>query len=294
MNRIIPHLWYDKEAREAAELYVSVIPDSSIRKVNTIRNTPSGDCDIVSFELAGQNFMAISAGPLFKFTPAISFQVRCSSFREVDAMWGKLSKNGSVMMELGAYQFSERFGWCADRFGLSWQIMHAPASEIGQRITPFLMFVGANCGKAEEASHFYTSVFHNSKFTVQARHGKNGAPEKEGTIQYGRVTLEHMEFAVMDSALPHPFALNEAISFLVNCESQKEIDYYSGKLSSVPEAEVCGWVKDRYGVSWQISPAVLDTMLSDKDPQRVDRVTEAFLQMKRFDLKKLQDVFDGK
>jgi predicted 3-demethylubiquinone-9 3-methyltransferase (glyoxalase superfamily) len=291
MSRIISHLWYDKEAREAAELYVSAFPDSRITNVNVLHNTPSGDCDIVSFILSGREFMAISAGPYFKFNPSISFQVKCATKEEVDELWQKLSPEGSALMELGSYPFSERFGWLGDRFGLSWQLMYDPATSGVPRISPFLLFVGKACGKAEEAVNFYASIFRNSKATVLSRYGKQEAPEKEGTVRTALVTLDGVEFGAMDSAHGHAFAFNEAISFLVNCETQQEIDYYWEKLSADPASEQCGWVKDKYGVSWQIHSSRLGAMLLDKNPKKVDSVTRAFLTMKKFDLRQLEDAY---
>ncbi|HYA92231.1 MAG TPA: VOC family protein [Thermodesulfobacteriota bacterium] len=153
-QKIVPHLWFDKEAREAANFYCSVFPESRITSITTLHDTPSGDCDVVSFTLSGQPFMAISAGPLFKF--------------------------------------------------------------------------------------------------------------------------------------------NESISFMVYCDTQEEIDYYWEKLSTVPEAEQCGWLKDKYGLSWQIVPTVMDKMMQDQNPERLARVTQAFLKMKKFDLAALQRAYDGK
>ena len=152
--RIVPHLWYNNEAKEAAAFYCALFPDSKITNITTIHDTPSGDCDIVSFSLSGQAFMAISAGPLFKF--------------------------------------------------------------------------------------------------------------------------------------------NEAISFIVYCDSQQEIDYYWQRLSAVPEAEQCGWLKDKYGLSWQVVPTVMNDMLRNQDPAKVARVTQAFLKMKKFDIAALQKAYDGK
>ncbi len=154
MQKITPHLWFDKEAKEAAKFYTAVFPDSKITNVTTLHNTPSGSVDVVSFELSGQPFMAISAGPLFKF--------------------------------------------------------------------------------------------------------------------------------------------NESISFIVNCKDQKEIDYYWEKLSAVPESEQCGWLKDKYGLSWQIVPAALDEMMSKGTPEQIARVTQAFLKMKKFDTAKLKQAYEGK
>jgi predicted 3-demethylubiquinone-9 3-methyltransferase (glyoxalase superfamily) len=152
-QKIVPHLWYDKEAKEAAQFYCSVFPDSKVTNVTTIRDTPSGDCDVVSFTLLGQPFMAISAGPLFQF--------------------------------------------------------------------------------------------------------------------------------------------NESISFMVNCDTQEEIDRYFARLSAVPQAEQCGWLKDKYGLSWQIVPTVMDEMMRDKDPEKVARVVQAFLPMKKFDIAALKRAYEG-
>jgi predicted 3-demethylubiquinone-9 3-methyltransferase (glyoxalase superfamily) len=129
MEKIRPHLWFDKEAVEAAEFYCSTFPNSRVTNVTTLHGTPSGDTDIVSFDLLGQSFMAISAGPLFKFTPAVSFLVSCGTKEEVDSLWKELSEGGAALMPLDSYPFSERYGWTEDRFGLSWQIMLAGEGE---------------------------------------------------------------------------------------------------------------------------------------------------------------------
>jgi predicted 3-demethylubiquinone-9 3-methyltransferase (glyoxalase superfamily) len=202
-------------------------------------------------------------------------------------------------MELGEYPFSEKFGWTQDRYGLSWQVIFAGKSEIKQRFTPALLFVGDVCGKTEEAINFYTSVFSArdrqgaSRVDSLVRYGKGEEPDKEGTVKYAAFTLHGQEFGAMDSAHEHQFAFNEAISFIVNCETQEEIDYYWDKLSAVPEAEQCGWLKDRFGVSWQIAPTAMDEMLRSGTPEQIDRVTQAFLPMKKFDLAKLREAFEG-
>jgi predicted 3-demethylubiquinone-9 3-methyltransferase (glyoxalase superfamily) len=151
-QKIVPHLWFDKEAKEAARFYCSVFPESQVTSITKLHDTPSGECDVVSFTLSGQSFMAISAGPLFKF--------------------------------------------------------------------------------------------------------------------------------------------NESISFIVNCDTQEEINYYWEQLSAVPEAEQCGWLKDQFGLSWQIVPAILDEMMQDEDPERVARVTQAFLKMKKFDVVALHAAYN--
>src|SRR3954471_1766337 len=122
MQTITPHLWFDKEAKEAAEFYVSIFPNSKITHTSQIKNTPSGDCDIVSFELNGQPFMAISAGPYFKFNEAISFLIPCDSQEEIDHYWSKLSADPKA----------EQCGWCKDKYGVSWQIT---SSNMGEYMT---------------------------------------------------------------------------------------------------------------------------------------------------------------
>ncbi len=293
MQKIIPHLWYDKEAKEAAELYTSLIPGSKITNVTTIHDTPSGDCDVVSFELAGQKFMALSGGPAFKLNPSISFHVKCATKDEVEHIWNKLVEGGTVLMPLGSYPFSEKYGWLQDKYGLSWQIIYAGGRPIAQKITPVLTFTGNVCGKTEEAIKLYTSMFPKSDIQFVQRYGQNQEPDKEGTVQYAHFTLGGQEFGAMDSAREHKFNFNEAISFIVECEDQKEVDYFWEKLSAVPESEQCGWLKDKFGVSWQIQPTIMNDMMTKGTPEQIARVTQAFLKMKKFDIAALKKAFEG-
>ena len=294
MQKITPHLWFDKEALEAANLFISTFPNSKVKNTTMLHNTPSGSVDIVNFELLGLEFQAISAGPLFKFNPSISFHVTCKTKEEVDEIWKKLSHGGQVLMELGAYPFSERYGWLQDKYGLSWQIIYSSGEQVKHKITPVIMFVGSVCGKAEEAVNFWTSIFPEAKVNAILHFGKGEEPDKEGTLKYGSFSLFGQEFGAMDSAHEHPFTFNEAIPFIVNCDTQEEINYYWEKLSAVPEAEQCGWLKDKYGFSWQVVPSGMDEMLRGDDRERIDRVTQAFLVMKKLDIAKLQEAYDGK
>jgi predicted 3-demethylubiquinone-9 3-methyltransferase (glyoxalase superfamily) len=291
MQKITPHLWFDKEAQEAAGLYTSIFQDSAIKNTTTLHNTPSGTVELVTIQLLGFEFRLLSAGPLFQFNPAISFLVACDQKEEVDALWSELSNQGSVLIELGEYPFSERYGWTQDRYGVSWQVMFMGERKIQQRITPTLVFTGDQCGKAGEAINFYTSLFHNAKVSHILRYGKEEEPDKEGTIKHAGFVLEGESFAAMESARAHNFNFNEAISFLVRCATQDEIDDYWAKLSAEGSAGQCGWLKDRYGLSWQIVPALMDEMLQDKDAAKLASVTEAFLQMKKFDIAKLKEAY---
>ena len=293
-QKLTPHLWFDKEAKEAAHFYTSVFSDSKITNVMTLRDTPSGDCDVVSFEIAGQSFMAISAGPLFKFNPSVSFIISVDKKEDVDALWEKLSEGGEALMPLDSYPFSERFGWIQDKFGVSWQlILPGAEGDWRPRVVPSLMFVGKNCGRTEEAINFYTSVFKDSKVGQMVRYGPNQDPDKEGTIIFADFMLENQWFAAMDSAREHNFTFNEAISLIVSCNTQEEIDYYWKQLSAIPEAEQCGWLKDKYGLSWQISPTVMEGMMRSGSREQIARVTQAFLKMKKFNIAELQRAYDS-
>lgn len=196
-------------------------------------------------------------------------------------------------MDIGAYPFSERYGWIQDKYGLSWQLMFFGGNVINQRITPTLMFVGKVAGKAEEAINFYVSIFHNASVNDILRYGKNEEPDVEGTIKHASFTLEGQEYAAMDSAREHNFTFNEAISLMVHCETQEEIDYYWDRLSADPKAERCGWLKDKYGLSWQVVPNIMNEMMKDTDEKRKARVTEAFLKMKKFNIEALKKAYRG-
>jgi predicted 3-demethylubiquinone-9 3-methyltransferase (glyoxalase superfamily) len=302
-QKIVPHLWFDKEAKEAANLYASIFGgDSKVMNVRTITGTPSGDCDIVSFKLWGYEFMSISAGPYFKPTPAISFMVNFDpaqdneAAKKIDEIWAKLSEGGEVMMELGEYPFSKRYGWCADKYGFSWQlILTDPKGEPRPSIIPSLLYVTDTCETAEAATDFYLKVFKDSKRGTMARYPAGMEPNKEGGIMFTDFMLEGQWFAAMDgSSQMHKFDFNEAISFVVNCEDQAEVDYYWEKLSAVPEAEQCGWLKDKFGVSWQIVPIAMNDMMASGDQAKIDRVTQAFLRMKKFNIAELEAAAEGK
>lgn len=305
MQKIIPHLWFDKEAKDAAAFYASVFPKSKVIDVTQLHGTPSGDADIVRFEVWGQSFMAISAGPYFKFNPSISFMVNFDPLlfgdpatrdndarNKLDEVWNKLVVGGSVLMPLDKYPFSERYGWLQDKYGLSWQlILTDPNGEPRPPIIPSALFVGSKCGKAEKAINFYVSVFKNAKVGALNRYGKDQAPDKEGSVMYADFMLENVWFAAMDSAHGHAFDFNEAVSFLVQCKDQEEIDYYWEKLSAVPGSEQCGWLKDKYGVSWQITSAEMQEMLRNGTREQTDRVTQAFLKMKKLDMAVLKRAY---
>jgi len=293
MNKIVPHLWFDKEAKEATALYASLFPKSKIENINTIHGTPSGDCDIVTFKLAGQDFMAISAGPYFKFNPAVSLFVVFDNEAEIEAVWNTLIDGGKALMAYDTYPWANKYGWLQDKYGLSWQLSWSGHHKLEQKITPMLMFTQDKAGKAKEAIEAYTSIFPDSKVEMFVPYEK-GEGDIEGFIKHSRFTLNGQGFMAMDSSAKHEFVFNEAISFIVNCETQEEIDSYWEKLSAVPEAEQCGWLKDKFGVSWQIVPTAMNEMMANGSKEQIDKVTQAFLKMKKFDIATLRSAYEQK
>lgn len=300
MQKIVPHLWFDKEAKQAAEFYCSIFPNSKIVSSTTLHNTPSGDCDILSFNLSGYDFMAISAGPVFRLNSSISFILNFDSSQDDQAsvhlkqLWDKLADGGTALMPLQAYSFSKQYGWVQDRYGVSWQLMLTNSEgEPRPFITPSLMFAGDNTNKAEEAVQFYLSIFKNTRQGTVARYPEDTGPARKGALMFADFMLENQWFAAMDSGVHQSATFNEAISLIINCTTQQEIDYYWEKLSTVPEAEQCGWLKDKYGVSWQVTPTALGKMLSQGTPEQIDRVTQVFLKMKKFDIAKLEAAYRG-
>jgi predicted 3-demethylubiquinone-9 3-methyltransferase (glyoxalase superfamily) len=292
-QKIVPSLWFDKEAEEAANFYTSLFKNSEIRDSaryseagQEVHRQEPGSVMAVEYALDCYRFSALNGGPDFKFNPSISFFVDRESEDEVDALWEELAQDGSVLMPLQAYPFSKRYGWVADRYGLSWQVSVA-GDGVRSPITPSLMFVGGRAGQAEAAINLYTSVFSDSKVGEIFRYSAGQEADKEGTVAHGPFVLAGQDFVAMDSAREHDFSFNEAISFIVNCDDQAEVDYYWERLSAVPESEQCGWLKDRFGVSWQIVPTVLGELMTDPDPAKADRVMKAVLQMKKLDIDEL-------
>jgi predicted 3-demethylubiquinone-9 3-methyltransferase (glyoxalase superfamily) len=300
MQKIVPHLWFDTQAKAAAEFYCAAFPNSKIVDSIVLHDTPSGDCDFVTFNLNGHDFMAISAGPVFTINPSISFILNFDPSQDEQArehleeLWGKLIEGGTALMALQEYPFSKQYGWVQDKFGMSWQLMLTdPEGDPRPFITPSLLFAGDNTNKAEEALRFYLSVFKNSKQGALVRYPEDTGPAKQGSLMFADFMLENQWFAAMDSGVEQPLHFNEGLSLLINCDSQEEIDYYWEQLSAVPESEQCGWLKDKFGVSWQVSPTALNKALTEGTPEQIARVTRAFLEMKKFDIAQLEAAYNG-
>jgi len=276
-NSIYPCLWFNDEAEAAANFYCSVFKDSEIKSNNPL---------VVDFNLHGQRFMGLNGGPEFKKNPSISFFVLCETEEETNSTWEKLKDGGSVLMPIDKYPWSDRYGWIQDRFGVSWQLYFGQMKDVGQKFSPTLMFVKEQSGKAEEAIHFYTSIFKNSSINGISKYSAEDS-DVEGYVKHAQFKINDYVFMTMDSSGEHAFSFNEGISIVVACETQEEIDYYWDKLLEDGKESQCGWLKDKFGVSWQIVPAIMDELMSE--PGKSQRVMQAVMKMKKLDIQTLID-----
>jgi predicted 3-demethylubiquinone-9 3-methyltransferase (glyoxalase superfamily) len=272
-NNIHPCIWYDDNAKTAAAFYCAVFPNSKI-----IVDTPM----VVNFELYGQKFMGLNGGPMFKTNASISFLVIIEDDNEINELWAKLSDGGITMMPLDKYPWSERYGFVQDKFGLAWQLMKGKYSDVKQKITPTLLFVGNSFGKAEAAVKYYTEVVKPSSIDGILLYQENEGPAA-GSVKHSQFVLDGKVFMAMDGYGEHAFAFNEAISFVVECNDQAEIDYYWNTLTSDGGKEsMCGWLNDKFGVSWQIIPKNIGAIMMD--PVNGQKAMQALMQMKKIDI----------
>jgi predicted 3-demethylubiquinone-9 3-methyltransferase (glyoxalase superfamily) len=296
---IVPCLWLDDQAEQAASFYGEVFPDARVLAVarypETIDNPsgkPRGSVVTVDIEVAGQRFTLLNGGPMFVINPSISFFVHVDTADEVDRLVAKLSEGGRALMPLGAYPWSERYAWVMDRFGATWQVIAGRREGTRDTIVPCLMFSGALHGRAEEAMRTYAGIFAGGRIDSVERYTAGEGPE--GTVKHGRFTLAGQAMIAMDSHVDHGFGFNEALSFQVMCDDQAELDRYWAALSEGGEEGPCGWLKDRFGVSWQVVPArVVEWMTSDDVAAR-ERAFLAMMKMKKLDVAALEAAFAGR
>jgi predicted 3-demethylubiquinone-9 3-methyltransferase (glyoxalase superfamily) len=297
MQKITPCIWFDDKAEEAADFYISVFNDGKIKIVarytaETPSKKPVGSVMTVLFEIEGMEFLALNGGPIFKPNPSISFFVNRQSAEEVEALWDKLSEGGQALMPLDSYPFSEKYGWVQDKYGLSWQV-NLSSDEPG--ISTFLLFVGDQCGRAEEAAKFYTGLLPQSAIGEITRYDENDeGPDEAGTVKTISFTLGGQKFMALNSAYDHKFQFDEGISLIINCDTQDEVDTLWDRITADGGAEsVCGWCKDRFGGSWQIVPVAVQKMLTSGDTEATARMMDALLKMKKLDIAALERAFAG-
>lgn len=294
MQKITPFLWFAHEAEEAATFYTTLFDNSAILNVSRSGGTQdaqvnqeAGKAFIVSFRLLGQPFTAMNGGPAFTLNQSISLTVSCDTKEQQQRLYEALSEGGKIFFPLTAYPWSPSYAWVEDKFGLSWQLEMARDAS-GQKITPTLLFANANAGRVKEAATLYTALFPNSSICFEAPHPpQSGLPE--GSLLFCKLQLNGYSINAMSSTEHHDFAPNEAFSFVIDCESQEEVDTYWDALTTDGGQESrCGWLKDTFGISWQVVPRRLIELLTHPDRSIAQKAQAAMLGMKKIVIAELE------
>lgn len=293
---IVPCVWMDHQAEEAARFYTALLPGGRVTAVSRYPDTfdnpggkPRGSVLTVEFEVAGQRITALNGGPQFAPNPSVSMLLELRDAAEVDRVFAALAEGGTVRMPLGEYPWSPRFGWVSDRYGLSWQVMTGGAD--APKLMPTLMFVGAQCGKAAEALALYARVLSGARVEAVEHYGDGHCPDR--LVKHARLALGGQTLALMDGPGPHEFSFNEGVSLQVMCADQAEVDRCWRALSEGGAPGPCGWLKDRFGVSWQVVPVQIADWLASEDNAARDRAFGAVMEMEKLDLAAIEAAYRG-
>lgn len=282
---IYPCLWCDNNAAEVAAFYEQAL------RAKILINTPV----VVHIEVAGQRIMLLNGGPMFEKNASVSLMIICNSAEELNQYWNALAQEGMALMPLDAYPFADRYGWIRDKYGMTWQLYFKEGYMPEQRITPTLMFVNENNGKAKEAMECYTNIFPDSGIDgiMYYKDGEGG--DEPDHIQHAEFRISNYKLACMDSSLEHRFNFSEGISMVVMTKDQKETDQLWNKLTADGGSEsMCGWLKDKFGLSWQIVPKRLAELMGDqKNPSGAKAAMEAMLQMKKIVIADLEAAYNN-
>lgn len=277
-NSIYPCLGISGKIAEASDFYIQTFGEGKITQ-----NTPF----VIQIELSGQKFMLLNEGPSSSPNPSISFMVVSESPEETEKYWNKLIDEGKALMPLDTYDWSPKYGWVEDKYGVSWQLFTGSKADTSHKFSPTLMFTGANAGKAAEAMDLYTQLFAHSNVEGLLKYSKEDG-ENPDFVKHAQFKIKGATVMAMDSSAAHAFAFNDGVSLVVECETQEEIDKYWSQLTRNGGYEVaCGWLTDPYGISWQIIPA--DIVKWVTDPERSARVMSVMMKMKKLVIADLEN-----
>lgn len=295
---IVPCVWLADQAEQAAAFYVRTFPGSRVAATSRYPEStdnpsgrPRGSVMAVEVDVAGRRFTLLNGGPLFAPNASISFFARVDAAAEADRLFAALAGGGEVLMPLGSYPWSERYGWVKDRFGVSWQVM-AGRPPGGASIVPCLMFAGPQHGRAEEAMRAWAAIFPEGRVTGVERYAAGEGPE--GKVKHGRFALAGMELTAMDSHAPQGVTFNEGLSLQVMCKDQAEVDRYWDALARGGSHGPCGWLKDGFGLSWQVVPEGIAEWMGGADAAARDRAFAAVMTMQKIDVAALKRAYAGK
>lgn len=283
MNKdIFPCIWFNQNGSEAAKFYTAVFRNSKITMDTSM---------VVNLEIEGQKLMFLSVGPQFRPNLTVSLMLMCDSKDEVEEYYQKLSENGKIMMEIDAYPWSEKYAWVEDQFGISWQLYYSK-EKFNQKFSLVLMFTGKNNGKCREAIEYYTSIFPNSNIEGVMNY-PDGQGEPSENIAHSQFQIDQYTMMAMDSSHQHNFNFSEGTSIVVMTNDQEETDFYWNRLTEEGEESMCGWLKDRYGFSWQITPKRLIELTNTDNPEKNKKAFDAMLKMKKIIIKDIEDAINS-
>lgn len=269
-NAIYPCLILKDKVAEATDFYLQTFGKGKVLSTNPI---------VTFLELSGQHFMLLNDGTASVPNVTFSFMVISETPEETARYHQSLTEGGQVFMPLDKYDWSESYSWVQDKFGVSWQLYTGSNDGVTQKIWPSLMFTGDNAGKAIDAVNFYSQLFPNSGVGGIMEYTEED-DDTAGLVKHAQFTINNLIVTAMDSSADHHAVFNEATSLVVNCDTQAEIDEYWDKLTADGGQEVqCGWLRDKYGLSWQIVPKNIGELVTD--PERGQRVLQEVMKMKK-------------
>lgn len=279
MQKIIPNIWYTGNAEEAGVFYASVFDDATSAvtarypdEVPDWQAEFAGAALVVDVEIGGYHLSLINAGGEFHPNPSISFMLNfdpvmfggdeAAARARMDALWARLADGGTALMDIDKYDWSKRYGWVQDRYGVSWQLMLTdPEGDPRPFVIPQLMFSADVVGQARDAATCYVDLFDDAEMGLIAQYPAPSGAAPAGSIMFGEFRIGEQWFSMMDDGSGGSSPFTPAISLEVQCRDQAEIDRYWDALTAQPEAEQCGWLADKWGVSWQIVPANMGELM---------------------------------
>lgn len=279
-QKIVPNIWSQAVAEEQAEFYASVFRDCSFEVTGRypteglldFQKEMAGKPVTVDVTLAGTALTLINAGAEFTPNPTVNLMLNFDPVLYEDAseyqdsVFAALSEEGFVMMPLEKYPFSEKYAWVQDKYGVSWQlILTNPEGDPRPFVMPSLMFCGPAQNRCRDAVDTYIGLVPDSDWGNVAEYPEQSGPAPAGAIMFSEFRLAGQWFTAMDSGIEQPFAFSEGMSLMLLAKDQEEIDRYWETLSTVPEAEKCGWCKDAFGLSWQVVPENMGELMSRPD-----------------------------
>lgn len=274
---IYPCLWFNGNATDAVAHYCNIFREAAVLEPSDLVST---------FILSGTKFMALNGGPKYHVNESISYYVYCGNEDEVLRLYELLSANGKTLMPPAKYAWSPLYAWVEDRYGVNWQL-DIDDIRSTQKIVPTLLFANQKMGWVKSAVTQYTSIFHNSKVLIKAPYpAESAAPA--GSLLFAQFRVNELILNAMSSTLHHDFDFSPGNSFVVNCQNQEEIDYYWDALGEGGHYDMCGWLTDKFGISWQIVPENLGQLL--QNVENGANVMQALLKMQKIDSAKLINV----